>query len=57
MKGSKVPENEDKVGNKPKALMEYFSTPDRPVTPSEFRQFWTSLMDEEKLYFRTVELD
>jgi hypothetical protein len=29
-------------------LMKWFSTPDRPVSISEFRQFWDSCSREEK---------
>jgi hypothetical protein len=35
-----------------KDLMQYFGTPDRPVTPSEFKSFWSSLSEDEKDYYK-----
>jgi hypothetical protein len=35
-----------------KDLMQYFGTPDRPVTPGEFKSFWGSLSDVEKDYYK-----
>lgn len=37
-------------------LKKYLSTPDRPVSMDEFRQFWDSCSDDEKLEFKKTEL-
>lgn len=42
--------------NTPKALQEYFSTPEKKVTLKEYKDFWTALTDEEKDYYRRVDL-
>ena len=35
-----------------KDLMTYFSTPDRPVSPAEFKTFWQDLTDDEKAWYK-----
>lgn len=35
-----------------KQIMTYFSAPDRPVTPTEFKLFWSSLSDTEKDFYK-----
>ena len=47
----------EKTPNTTTMLVKYFSTPDRPVKLDEFRAFWTSLTDEDKQYFKTVNLE
>jgi hypothetical protein len=42
--------------NTVKALKDFFSTAERPVGTSEMMEFWKSLSDEEKAYFKTAEL-
>lgn len=52
--------------NGPKEIMAFFSVPtkgictdtpsDGKVTMPEYRDFWTSLSENEKAYFRAVEL-
>ena len=37
-----------------KELMEFFSTPERPVTTQEFTNFWKSLSLEEKEYYKNA---
>ena len=39
-----------------KALMEFFSVPERPVKMPEFTTFWKSLDEDGKIYYRTVDL-
>lgn len=61
--------SETKRENSMKDLMAYFASPsetegvkelfpnsERPVKPQEFREFWGALNDEEKVYFKTVDL-
>jgi hypothetical protein len=38
-------------------LVRYFSSLDRYVTASEFVKFWHSLTFEEKMYYRTLDLE
>lgn len=45
------------VKNSTKQLMTYFSTDERPVTVAEFGEFWRSMSDEAKVYYRTVNLE
>lgn len=47
---------EEKKQNSPKELIAAFGTEERPVSIGEFRDFWVSLSEEEKEYFRTAEL-
>ncbi len=37
-------------------LKKYLSTPDRPVTMEEFKDFWNSCTDEEKDEFKSTPL-
>ena len=37
-------------------LMKFFACESRPVTPSEFRDFWQSLTDQEKEYYKNAPL-
>lgn len=39
-----------------KALMAYFSTPDRPCLPREMMEFWKELSDSEKEYYKFADL-
>jgi hypothetical protein len=36
-----------------KVLMNYFSTPDRPVSSTEFKAFWVSCFDVDKDNFKS----
>lgn len=45
-------ENENSVVQ----LMNFFGTPERPVKPAEFREFWDACSDEEKAEFRKADL-
>jgi hypothetical protein len=38
-------------------LKKYLSTPERPVGMEEFKEFWDSLSEEEKVEFKTTPLD
>lgn len=42
--------------NTPKELMAFFSTPEKPVKLSEYNEFWKSLSNDEKEYYRTADL-
>lgn len=46
----------EKPENKPKQLMEALGTPERPVSPAEFRAFWQTLSEAEKEEFRNADL-
>jgi hypothetical protein len=35
-----------------KKLMLAFGTEERPVTPTEFKTFWTSCTDEQKAWYK-----
>ena len=37
-------------------LKEFFSTPEQPLSTSEFMEFWKSLSEEEKDYYREADL-
>lgn len=37
-------------------LKKYLSTPERPVTMEEFKQFWDSCTEEEKKEFKQTPL-
>lgn len=42
--------------NTPKDLKEFFSTPEKAVKAAEFMDFWKSLSDEEKEYYKNADL-
>jgi len=42
--------------NGPAVLAGYFGDDSRPVSFKEFMEFWDSLTDSEKLYYRTTTL-
>jgi hypothetical protein len=44
------------VNNTIQDLKTYFGTPERPVTTSEFKDFYMSLTDTEKAYFKSTPL-
>lgn len=37
-------------------LIKFFGCEGRPVSPGEFRDFWNSLTDEEKAYYKSAPL-
>lgn len=37
-------------------LKQYLSVPDRPVTTTEFKEFWDSCTDEEKKEYKNTTL-
>lgn len=37
-------------------LIKYFGCVDRPVTPAEFKDFWQSLTEAEKDWYKTQPL-
>ena len=43
--------------NKPTDLMKYFSVPGKECKAAEFSAFWSSLTDDEKFYYRSVDLE
>lgn len=43
--------------NSVKDLREFFFTKDNPGSSSEMREFWQSLSEEEKDYYKSVDLD
>lgn len=47
----------DEVGNTVKALKDYFGSSTRPVSAKEMMEFWSSLSDDEKEYFKTAVLE
>jgi hypothetical protein len=49
-----VAENDEK--NSTKDLMAFFSTEEKPLKVAEFGEFWKSLSDEEKAYYREADL-
>lgn len=42
--------------NSLKEIREFLGTPDRPVSPTEMKEFWQSLTDEEKNYYKSAPL-
>lgn len=45
------------ANNTIKDLKDFFGTPDRPVTTTEFKDFYISLTEAEKVYFKTTPLN
>lgn len=45
-----------KINNSLKDLVDFFSTEERPVQPSELTAFWHSLTDDEKAYYKSAQL-
>lgn len=39
-----------------KELMAAFGTLERPVSVTEYRDFWSSLTEEEKKYYKTAKI-
>lgn len=37
-------------------IKQYLATPEHPLEPSEFMEFWSSLTDAEKLEYKNTEL-
>jgi len=35
-----------------KEIIQYFGTPERPVTPVEFKRFWEELPDSEREFYK-----
>jgi hypothetical protein len=44
------------MANTLKDLMEFFGTPERPVSSAEFSVFWKSCSEELKAEFKNAEL-
>lgn len=42
--------------NSVKDLKDFFNTPEKPVSSSQMMEFWKTLTDEEKSYYRGAEL-
>ena len=42
--------------NTPMDLKKFFSTPEKPCASPEIMEFWKSLSEEEKDYYRTAPL-
>lgn len=42
--------------NTPKDLKDFFSTPEKPVALKEMNDFWQSLSEDDKEYYRYAEL-
>lgn len=42
--------------NTMKDLKEFFNSPEKPVSLSEIKEFWESLSDEEKVYYKNADL-
>lgn len=47
---------EDKVDNSIVDIKKFLSTEERPVSMSEFNEFWKTLTDEEKAEFKKTPL-
>jgi hypothetical protein len=47
---------DDKGENTIKELIAAFSTLQNPVGVSEYREFWNSLTDEQKAYYKTAKI-
>ena len=45
------------MANNVKALKDYFSTEDKPCTNQEMMEFWKSLSESDKEYYKNVSLD
>lgn len=45
------------MDNTVKDLKAYFSTTEKPVSNTEMMDFWKSLSDEEKAYYKNAELN
>jgi hypothetical protein len=52
-KGTTVPEESSNSISQIKA---YLSTPEKPVSTQEAMEFWKSLSDDDKEYYKKVEL-
>lgn len=37
-------------------LKDFFSTPEKPLNSNEMMDFWKSLSNEEKAYYKSVDL-
>jgi hypothetical protein len=44
------------MSNTVAALKEFFSTPERPVKAKEMMEFWSSLSEEQKEYYKNASL-
>lgn len=44
------------MGNSVADLSKQFGTEDKPVSASEFMEFWKSLSDDEKDYYKSADL-
>lgn len=47
---------DDKGENTIKELMAAFGTLDHPVGVTEYRDFWSSLTEDEKKYYKTAKI-
>lgn len=41
-------------GNSMRELISYFSVPEKPCTTKEFMEFWKSLDDSDKAYYKSA---
>lgn len=48
-----MPEQENSIVD----LKKYLSTPDRPVTMEEFKDFWNDCTEAEKVEFKSTKLE
>ena len=44
------------VENSLPQLIQFFGSPDHPLSTKEFKDFWASLTDEEKQYYKSQPL-
>jgi hypothetical protein len=47
-----MPEQENSITD----LKQYLGSPERPVSMQEFKEFWDSCTDEEKMEFKSTPL-
>jgi succinate dehydrogenase flavin-adding protein (antitoxin of CptAB toxin-antitoxin module) len=45
------------MANSVKALMAFFSTEEKKVSPKEMMDFWKSLSEEDREYYQNAALD
>ena len=47
---------DENKNNSPKDIMDFLSTEEKPLKMAEFREFWSSLSEEEKAEYKEADL-